>query len=103
MYAIRSYYATHASKIAKTARTPRQNRHDRRLRAWLETGTKAPRTDATTTTIPAISRLKSTRFWRKILPHFCASPFKGEGIKEFDNYCDFRQKGLGTAIRNNFV
>jgi len=38
------------------------------------------------------------RFWRKILPHFCASPFMGEGIKEFDNYCDFRQKGLGTAI-----
>ncbi|MCJ7603432.1 MAG: lipopolysaccharide kinase InaA family protein [Desulfobulbaceae bacterium] len=37
-------------------------------------------------------------FLQKFLSFLQVCTLKGEGIREFDNYCKFRQKGLGTAI-----
>lgn len=35
---------------------------------------------------------------QKIVSFLRSCPFNGEGIREYDNYCKFREKGLGTAI-----
>ena len=36
--------------------------------------------------------------WQKLLSLVLPDSFNSEGIKEFDNYCEFREKGLETVI-----
>ena len=36
--------------------------------------------------------------WQKLFSVIKSNSFKSEGIKEFDNYCKFRKKGLETVI-----